>query len=154
VASSSSKSAAEAFIGKHVAPNQFETQCTPYGSYEELVKDPNVAIIYMAFPDVGFSRGDLSLYLKLQYHAHTCGIFWLALYKAVITTDQSPELVSGAEKCVRSYCSFVDAAADFFTKPVLLPHIAMTLTSIFTVSLSMTFVKNAQVPFGLEQLDN
>ncbi|KAK5264361.1 hypothetical protein LTR96_010378 [Exophiala xenobiotica] len=108
----------------------------------------------LAFPDVGFSRGDLSLYLKLQYHAHTCGIFWLALYKAVITTDQSPELVSGAEKCVRSYCSFVDAAADFFSKPVLLPHIAMTLTSIFTISLSMTFVKNAQVPFGLEQLDN
>jgi hypothetical protein len=108
----------------------------------------------LAFPDVGFSRGDLSLYLKLQYHAHTCGIFWLALYKALITTDQSPELVSGAEKCVRSYCSFVDAAADFFSKPVLLPHIAMTLTSIFTISLSMTFVKNAQVPFGLEQLDN
>ncbi|KAJ9495910.1 hypothetical protein LTR99_003670 [Exophiala xenobiotica] len=50
VASSSSKSAAEAFIGKHVAPTQSETQCTPYGSYEELVKDPNVDIIYIGTP--------------------------------------------------------------------------------------------------------
>ena len=47
-----------------------------------------------------------------------------------------------------------DQGADFFSKPVLLPHIAMTLTSIFTISLGMTFVKNAQVTFGLEQLDN
>ncbi|KIV87794.1 hypothetical protein PV11_03316 [Exophiala sideris] len=108
----------------------------------------------LAFPDIGFCRGDLSLYLKLQYHAHMCGIFWLALYKAVITSDQSPDLVTAAEKCLRSYCSFVETAADFFSKPVMLPHIAMTLTSIFTISLSMAFVKNAQVPLGLEQINN
>ncbi|KAK5189201.1 hypothetical protein LTR99_006114 [Exophiala xenobiotica] len=49
VASSSSVSSAEKFIAEVVSPTQ-STQCTPYGSYEELVKDPNVDIVYIGTP--------------------------------------------------------------------------------------------------------
>lgn len=49
VASSSSKSSAEKFISEVVSPVQ-SSDCTPYGSYEELVKDPNVDIIYIGTP--------------------------------------------------------------------------------------------------------
>ncbi|OQV07797.1 hypothetical protein CLAIMM_12171 [Cladophialophora immunda] len=47
VASSSSLSSAEKFVSNFVSPSQ-STKCTPYGSYEELVKDPAVDIIYIA----------------------------------------------------------------------------------------------------------
>jgi predicted dehydrogenase len=46
VASSSSKARAEKFIADINIP----APCTAYGSYEELVKDPNVDIIYVATP--------------------------------------------------------------------------------------------------------
>jgi predicted dehydrogenase len=51
VASSSSKSSAEKFISEMVEGKQSSnTPCTAYSSYEELVKDPNVDIIYVATP--------------------------------------------------------------------------------------------------------
>lgn len=49
VASSSSLASAEKFIAEVVAPSQ-SSQPTPYASYEELAKDPNVDIIYVATP--------------------------------------------------------------------------------------------------------
>ncbi|KIX99153.1 uncharacterized protein Z520_04729 [Fonsecaea multimorphosa CBS 102226] len=49
VASSSSLSSAEKFVSKFVSASQ-STKCTPYGSYEELVKDPSVDIIYIGSP--------------------------------------------------------------------------------------------------------
>ncbi|KIW28780.1 uncharacterized protein PV07_04654 [Cladophialophora immunda] len=49
VASSSSLSSAEKFVSNFVSPSQ-STKCTPYGSYEELVKDPAVDIIYIGSP--------------------------------------------------------------------------------------------------------
>lgn len=45
-ASSSSKSRAESFLKEVGAPSDAK----PYGSYEELVKDPNIDIIYIATP--------------------------------------------------------------------------------------------------------
>jgi predicted dehydrogenase len=51
VASSSSKSSAEKFIAEQVTGRQDDsTPCTAYGSYEDLAKDPNVDIIYVATP--------------------------------------------------------------------------------------------------------
>jgi predicted dehydrogenase len=51
VASSSSKSSAEKFISEIVTVKQSSpSSCTAYGSYAELVKDPNVDIIYVATP--------------------------------------------------------------------------------------------------------
>ncbi|KIW42900.1 uncharacterized protein PV06_06404 [Exophiala oligosperma] len=50
VASSSSLSSAQKFISEVVAPVQSTPSCTPYGSYEDLVKDPNVDIIYIGTP--------------------------------------------------------------------------------------------------------
>lgn len=49
VASSSSASSAEKFIANIVTPSQ-STQSAAYGSYEELVKDANVDIIYIGTP--------------------------------------------------------------------------------------------------------
>ncbi|KAI1615238.1 putative oxidoreductase [Exophiala viscosa] len=49
VASSSSISSAEKFISEVVSPTQ-STKCTPYGSYEDLVKDPNVDMVYIGTP--------------------------------------------------------------------------------------------------------
>jgi dihydrodiol dehydrogenase / D-xylose 1-dehydrogenase (NADP) len=50
-ASSSSKKSAESFVADVVDPVQgSKAQCTAYGSYEELVKDPNVDIIYIGTP--------------------------------------------------------------------------------------------------------
>jgi predicted dehydrogenase len=49
-ASSSSKSSAEKFVSETVTPKQSSPSCTAYGSYAELVKDPNVDIIYVATP--------------------------------------------------------------------------------------------------------
>ncbi len=46
VASSSSKASAEAFLGKVDAPAGVKT----YGSYAELVSDPEVDIVYVATP--------------------------------------------------------------------------------------------------------
>lgn len=50
-ASSSSEDAAESFITNCVAPYQDPAiPCRAYGSYEELVKDKNVDIIYVGTP--------------------------------------------------------------------------------------------------------
>lgn len=50
-ASSSSKTSAESFVADCVTPMQgSKAQCSAYGSYEELVKDPNVDIIYVGTP--------------------------------------------------------------------------------------------------------
>lgn len=50
-ASSSSKKSADSFVEQCVTPTQgSETKCASYGSYEELVKDPNVDIIYIGTP--------------------------------------------------------------------------------------------------------
>jgi len=49
VASSSSVSSAEKFVANFVSPSQ-STKSATYGSYEELVKDSNVDIIYIGSP--------------------------------------------------------------------------------------------------------
>ena len=99
----------------------------------------------LQFPDMGFCSSDLSLYLKLQYHAHACGIFWFALYNSFASNDLSAELKTAGRKCLLSYCAFTDTASDFFSRPVMLPHLVMTLTSIFTISLSMLIVREAEI---------
>ena len=48
-ASSSSLKSAEDFVAACVTPKQ-DAKCAAYGSYEELVKDPNVDIIYIGTP--------------------------------------------------------------------------------------------------------
>ena len=50
VASSSSVNSAKKFISDVVTPSQSDKECSSYGSYEELVKDPEVQIIYVASP--------------------------------------------------------------------------------------------------------
>jgi predicted dehydrogenase len=49
VASSSSIASAEKFVADIVAPKQ-STTCKAYGSYEELVADPDVDIVYIGTP--------------------------------------------------------------------------------------------------------
>lgn len=49
VASSSSVASAEKFIAEVVSPSQ-SSACSAYGSYEELVRDPDVDIIYIGTP--------------------------------------------------------------------------------------------------------
>lgn len=49
-ASSSSQKAAEEFITDVVTPRQSEPRCSAYSSYEQLVKDPNVDIVYIGTP--------------------------------------------------------------------------------------------------------
>lgn len=50
-ASSSSLATAEKFLAEIVAPTQaVVVQCKAYGSYDELVRDPNVDIIYISSP--------------------------------------------------------------------------------------------------------
>lgn len=48
-ASSSSKKSAEDFVEQCVAPFQ-KDKCTAYGSYEELVQDPNIDVVYVGTP--------------------------------------------------------------------------------------------------------
>ena len=50
VASSSSVESAKKFMSEIVAPIQSDPSCSAYGSYEQLVKDTNVDIIYVASP--------------------------------------------------------------------------------------------------------
>ena len=50
VASSSSADSAKKFVDEVVASKQSSPSCAAYGSYEELVKDGNVDIIYVASP--------------------------------------------------------------------------------------------------------
>lgn len=51
VASSSSKQSADQFVQQIITPVQSENvSCKAYGSYEELVKDANVDILYIASP--------------------------------------------------------------------------------------------------------
>lgn len=49
-ASSSSKQSAESFVKSCVTPFQDSVPCRAYGSYEELVKDKDVDIIYVGTP--------------------------------------------------------------------------------------------------------
>jgi predicted dehydrogenase len=49
-ASSSSVESARKFVSELVMPKQKEAKCSAYGSYAELVKDPNVDMIYVATP--------------------------------------------------------------------------------------------------------
>jgi predicted dehydrogenase len=51
VASSTSIASAQRFYSEYVAPTQLHSiKCATYGSYEELVKDANVDILYIATP--------------------------------------------------------------------------------------------------------
>uniref|UniRef100_A0A0B7K8B1 D-xylose 1-dehydrogenase (NADP(+), D-xylono-1,5-lactone-forming) n=1 Tax=Bionectria ochroleuca TaxID=29856 RepID=A0A0B7K8B1_BIOOC len=51
VASSSSIKSAERFISQHIAPRQSQAiACLAYSSYEEIVQDANVDIVYIASP--------------------------------------------------------------------------------------------------------
>ena len=50
VASSSSFDSAKKFVSEIVTPKQSDLTCSAYGSYEALVKDVNVDIIYVASP--------------------------------------------------------------------------------------------------------
>lgn len=49
-ASSSSVDNAKKFVSDVVSPQQKESKCSAYGSYAELVKDPDVDMIYVATP--------------------------------------------------------------------------------------------------------
>lgn len=49
-ASSSSKASAEKFISNYVDGKQGDVKAKAYGSYEELVKDPDVDIVYIGTP--------------------------------------------------------------------------------------------------------
>lgn len=111
----------------------------------------------IAFPDVGRCSSDLSVYLKLQYNAHLCGINWHALYKAVVLKDDSPDSVAASQKCLRAFYAFVESASDLFSKPVMLSHVSMALASVFTMSLAMLFVRRhkIQIPeWGSGQLED
>ncbi|MCJ1299532.1 hypothetical protein MMC08_002324 [Hypocenomyce scalaris] len=107
----------------------------------------------IAFPDVGICGSQLSSYLKTQYNALMCGIYWHALYKATIMEDRSPDVVSACQKCLVSFCSFIDSVADLFSKPVLLPQISTTLASVFTISLAVIVVRNEQILKDMGQLE-
>jgi hypothetical protein len=107
----------------------------------------------IAFPDAGFCSSDLSLYLQMQYNAQICGIHWHALYKAVVMKDTSSDISSACRKCLLSFCSFIDSAADFFSKPVMLPHISMALASVFTISLGVLVGRKAEISQEIEQLE-
>ena len=51
VASSTSLQSAENFIGRHISPTQTaEVRCRAHGSYEDLVQDPDVDVLYIASP--------------------------------------------------------------------------------------------------------
>lgn len=51
VASSSSKASAERFLRDVIEPRQSsDVACTAYGSYEELLNDPNVDLVYISTP--------------------------------------------------------------------------------------------------------
>ncbi|KAJ3545827.1 hypothetical protein NM208_g2311 [Fusarium decemcellulare] len=51
VASSSSKESADKFISSHIAPTQSgDIICKAYGSYEDVVRDADVDIVYIASP--------------------------------------------------------------------------------------------------------
>ncbi|KAK7210900.1 hypothetical protein V2G26_018078 [Clonostachys chloroleuca] len=50
VASSSSLESAQRFVAKNMQDSQLGVSCATYGSYKELVTDPNVDIIYIATP--------------------------------------------------------------------------------------------------------
>lgn len=49
-ASSSSKQSAEKFVSEFVEGKQGDTKCKAYGSYKELVEDPDIDIIYIGTP--------------------------------------------------------------------------------------------------------
>lgn len=108
----------------------------------------------IAFPAMGVCRNDLSLYLQMQYNAHIFGIYWHALNKAIIMKDRSAETASACQKCLLSFCSFIDIASDFFSRPIMLPHISMALASVFTMSLAMTFVRKEEISHEIEQLED
>ncbi|KAJ9501966.1 hypothetical protein H2202_002928 [Exophiala xenobiotica] len=105
----------------------------------------------IVFPDVGFCSSALGLYLQIQYNAHMCAIYWHALCKATIMNDQSPSIVSACQKCLLSFCNFIDAAAELLSKPVMLPQVSMTLASIFSMSLAVIFVRTDQGSAGMGQ---
>ena len=50
VASSCSLESAEKFVANHVESRQGDHSCTAYGSYEDLVKDTKVDIVYVGTP--------------------------------------------------------------------------------------------------------
>ncbi|KAF9893002.1 hypothetical protein FE257_012413 [Aspergillus nanangensis] len=51
IASSTSKQSADRFFHQHIQPTQSPTvPCSTYGSYSELVADPNVDILYISTP--------------------------------------------------------------------------------------------------------
>ena len=80
-ASSSSKDSATQFVRDCVAPFQDqEVSCSAYGSYEELVKDPNVDIIYVGSPH--------------SHHYQNC---MLALQKGKPTLCEKPMTVNAAQ---------------------------------------------------------
>ena len=108
----------------------------------------------IAFPDAGTCGSELSLYLKIQYNALMCGIYWHALYKATIMEDRSPDVVGACQKCLVSFCSFIDSADDLLCKPVLLPQVSMTLTSVFTISLAVIFARNELISKEMTQLED
>jgi hypothetical protein len=108
----------------------------------------------IAFPDSGFCSSDLSLYLQMQYNAQICGINWHALHKATIRKDGSHDIVSACRKCLLSFCAFIDSASDFFSKPIMLPHISMALASVFTISLGMLIGRKAEVSQEIGHLES
>lgn len=108
----------------------------------------------IAFPDSGICRNDLSLFLKMQYNCQTCGIHWHALHKAIAMKGHLTEMYSEGRKCILAFCSFIDASSDFFSKPVMMPHISMALAAVFTMSLAMACVRKEEIARGIVQIED
>lgn len=108
----------------------------------------------IAFSDTAICRNDLSLFLKMQYACTMCGIRWHTLQKVINMEDTRPEVYSEGQKCILSFCSFIDAASDFFSKPVTIPHVSMTLAAVFTMSLAMTCVRKQDISHDIIHIED
>lgn len=110
---------------------------------------------HVTFPVSGTTcASELSLYLKVQYHAITCGVYWHALYQATVMENRSPDVMSACQECLDSFRAFVDSAVELLTKPVSLPQFSMTLASVFSISLAVILVKDAPIPKDMRLLED
>lgn len=98
---------------------------------------------HVAFPVQGTCPSEMSTYLKVQYHAIICGVYWHALYQASVMEDRSPDVTSACQKCLDSFHAFIDSTEELLSEPISLPQISMTLASVFAISLAVISVRDA-----------